>query len=297
MRNLFSIAILLSLMVPGAARASVDADASMPSDARIKLLMYDETDVYTINTRYGYQTNIVFAPNEEIETISVGDRSVWQIIPAGNRLFIRPMDENITTNMTIITNKHSYQFDLNSVSAEKAKGNIYVAKFVYKDEKKKQETPPEPPASAPVPPAASEPVATETKTTYVPVPSPFGYSPSVPSPGSAEKSDKPKTEPTVGAGQEHGDSTSPFNYNYTYSGSDDAAPLQVYDDAHSTFIKFRSLSDPSPSVTTVNADGTETAVPFTSKDNYLQVSTVAGELVVRKNDGTVHIFNENTNPR
>src|SRR5690349_19344959 len=136
MRKYLSIAIVFAGVTHGAAWAD-DVDAPLPSDERIKLLAYDESDVYTITTRYGYQTNIVFGPSEEIETISVGDHSMWQIIPSGNRLFIRPMEEDVTTNMTVLTSKHSYQFDLKSVPGDKTAGNIYVAMFVYKDEKKR----------------------------------------------------------------------------------------------------------------------------------------------------------------
>lgn len=168
-------------------------DDSFAGDRRIKLLMYDEADVYTITTRYGYQTNIVFAPQEEIELISVGDRSMWQIIPSGNRMFIRPMDEDVTTNMTVLTNKHSYQFDLKSVAGDKTTGNIYVAKFVYPDHKKDAPSFAAPqysgvPAMAPAPaqmPAAMapapEPVAPPVvQSAAPPGNSPFGVGPSVP---------------------------------------------------------------------------------------------------------------------
>lgn len=110
------------------------ASGSSSSDQRIKQLAYNEGDVYTITTKYGYQTNIVFSAKEDIETISVGDKSVWQIIPSGNRIFIRPMEEDVITNMTVLTNKHSYQFDLKSLGPAQSEGNIYVATFVYPDE-------------------------------------------------------------------------------------------------------------------------------------------------------------------
>ena len=110
--------------------AKTSETLQVEENSRIKLLSYDESNVFVIRTKYGYQTNIVFSPQEEIQTISVGDRSLWQIIPAGNRLFIRPLTENITTNMTLITNKHSYEFDLKSVDNGN-ESNIYVAKFVY----------------------------------------------------------------------------------------------------------------------------------------------------------------------
>lgn len=108
----------------------------MPADRRIKTLRYDPDDVFVIYTLYGYQTNIEMAPEEQVQTISMGDRSLWQIIPARNRMFIRPMDDNVATNMTVITNLRSYQFDLKSGKGalEDNKQTIYVARFTYPEE-------------------------------------------------------------------------------------------------------------------------------------------------------------------
>jgi len=133
------IVFFTAVAVVGLAQAAM-ADSSDPlnsSDKRIQIMPYEETEVYTITTRYGYQTNIVFGPNEEVETISVGDRSPWQIIPSGNRIFIRPMQEDVITNMTVLTNKHSYQFDLKSLAMDITEGNIYVAQFAYQKRKSK----------------------------------------------------------------------------------------------------------------------------------------------------------------
>ena len=129
MRNIFPAVFFVTLLfISGGAQAQEVYDSS---DSRIKTLNYNDSSVYTISTKFGYQTSIVFERGEEIETISVGDRSLWQIIPSGNRIFIRPMDENVITNMTVLTNKRSYQFDLKALSIEKSDLPIYVARFAY----------------------------------------------------------------------------------------------------------------------------------------------------------------------
>jgi len=269
MRHFFSIALLLLLWTYTGANAWAD---DVPGDSRIKLLKYDETDVYTITTRYGYQTSIVFAPNEDIETISVGDRSVWQIIPGGNRLFIRPMDEDVTTNMTILTNKHSYQFDLKSLSAEQTKGNIYVAKFIYPDEKK---------ITTPfVIPKSAAPAAADA------VQAPFESSPSA-APVQAEAATAPNEPPAHNA--------SSNNYHYTYAGTDDLAPLQVYDDGNVTYIKYHP--GPMPKLFIVGSDGSVRPTHYTVEGPYLLVGTVAAEIVMTSGDSTVHVYNETLNPR
>ncbi len=136
MRRAFFIRIvflLLAACLPPAAMA----DTPIVTDSRIKTFVYNPNEVFTITTHYGYQSNIEFGDKETIDTVSVGDRVAWQIIPAGRRLFIRAMEENAHTNMTIVTNLRAYQFDLRSSSADAVFGSeelTYVVRFFYPEE-------------------------------------------------------------------------------------------------------------------------------------------------------------------
>lgn len=251
----------ISDIVKDSKPAPSNPDPTSNDDRRIKLLPYEETSVYTITTRYGYQTNIVFAPNEEVETISVGDRSPWQIIPAGNRIFIRPMEEEVITNMTVLTNKHSYQFDLKSLGSDKPEGNIYVAQFVYKDNRK-----------SPPP--------------YAGTPATYGNYPAAPPPMVAT-GNAPSAPPATPGHP---------NYNYTYAGADALAPLQVYDDGQFTYIKYPSMLDPIPSVFIVSPSGVEMPANFNVNDNVLRIQGIAPQITLKNKENTVHIFNENLNP-
>ncbi|MBI1276435.1 hypothetical protein GC177_10785, partial [bacterium] len=125
------------LLIAGVAMAASGAQAqSMTTDSRIKTLIYDPNEVYAITTHYGYQSNIEFDRNERILTISVGDLVSWQIIPADTHLFIRALSEDAHTNMTIITDKRSYQFDLFAKPLKNAGSRdlAYVVRFYYPDE-------------------------------------------------------------------------------------------------------------------------------------------------------------------
>jgi type IV secretion system protein VirB9 len=281
-------------------------------DGRIKVLPYDETDVYTITTKPGYQTNVVFSRTEEIETISVGDRSFWQIIPAGNRMFIRPMDEDVTTNMTVITNLRSYQFDLTSIPADSKEGNIYVAKFVY---------PPKKPKTAPLgiaAPAGIVPAAPQAMPPMEPIPASVAPAPAVApvanvtpnlpptlSPPPCVPPDCKPTEFYASSSTFKAPSVTPSgpgitqpmnpNFNYTYSGPDEISPLQVYDDGKSTYIMYRA--QPLPSVYLVDSNKQEQPVNYYVKDNYMVVDNVASEMVLKSNGRTVRIYNELLNPQ
>ena len=127
------LAILLMLATPAAANAA----RPIVTDSRIKTFVYNANEVFSLTTHYGYQANVEFGEKEEIETLSVGDRVGWQIVPAGRRLFIRAMEENAHTNMTVVTNLRAYQFDLRSSSSDAVFGSeelTYVVRFYYPEE-------------------------------------------------------------------------------------------------------------------------------------------------------------------
>ncbi|RTK93107.1 MAG: hypothetical protein EKK61_01710 [Rickettsiales bacterium] len=108
-------------------------DDPIITDSRIKTYIYSPNDIYLLVLHYGFQSHIEFAKNESIETITLGDSYAWKITPLGNKLFIKPLERNIRTNMTIITNKKTYQFDI--IAQELESGNekdlVYVVRFQY----------------------------------------------------------------------------------------------------------------------------------------------------------------------
>lgn len=137
MGNLLRALIVSLLMVCTAltAQAAAIAPKGKPIalDSRIKTYIYSENEVFRLVIHYGYQTSIEFADGEEIQTISVGNNYAWQITPVGRRLFIKPLEENISTNMTILTNKRSYQFDIESrlLSYASDEELVYVVRFFF----------------------------------------------------------------------------------------------------------------------------------------------------------------------
>ena len=110
-----------------------EEDIPITRDSRIKTYIYNPNEVYMLVLHQGYQSHIEFSQGELIDTISLGDSYAWKITPLGHRLFIRPLENNIKTNMTIITNRRAYQFDLISKEMEQGKENelVYQIKFFY----------------------------------------------------------------------------------------------------------------------------------------------------------------------
>ncbi|WP_322498393.1 TrbG/VirB9 family P-type conjugative transfer protein [Lyticum sinuosum] len=111
-------------------------DAPISTDSRIKTMIYSENEVFPIVLHYGYQTSIDFGKGEVIQTYSVGSTYAWQFSIVGRTMFIKPLEENIITNMTIITNKRRYYFELISKSFVSAMDSdvAYAIRFFYPDE-------------------------------------------------------------------------------------------------------------------------------------------------------------------
>lgn len=103
---------------------------------RIKIINYTPNTVFKFVGHYEFQSIIEFAQDEEIETISMGTPTPWLIVPAGNRIFLKPVEDNATTNMTVITNKRMYFFEMHAEEATSVNDDNlnFVVKFVYPDQ-------------------------------------------------------------------------------------------------------------------------------------------------------------------
>lgn len=257
------------------------AQVPIVTDSRIKTFVYNENEVFTILTHYGYQSNIELGANEEIETVSVGDRVGWQIISTGRRLFIRAMEENAHTNMTVVTNKRAYQFDLRSSGQQAllpSEELVYVVRFYYPDEPGKM-----PPA--PVVSAADIVGSNFATSAAAPLPAPVGATPLSPTtPTSAASAASLNAAPIS--------PTSTINYNYTFAGPQSAAPLKIYDDGRATYFKLHSATE-RPQVAVIAASGEEMSVPTNvTADGVAVVNVVAPRFAIKNNGARVVVYNE-----
>ena len=139
MRILKLVTLFFLVFVPLTAN-SAQQPRFLGTEKKFRSYVYNPNDVYLYIGHYTYQGFIEFEGGETISTISMGNPSLWIFEHLGNRLFLKPVGEdNSETNMTVITNKRIYHFEL---IAKEAKGIndkdlIFVAKFVYPDEKDK----------------------------------------------------------------------------------------------------------------------------------------------------------------
>lgn len=110
-----------------------------PVDSRIRTVVYNPHDVVDIKGHYFIQTVIKFSPDEIINEYAVGENE-WRIRhdESGHKLWIKPLTLNSRTNLTVVTNKRTYYFNLTASekhSFDKKSNNVaYAVEFVYPDE-------------------------------------------------------------------------------------------------------------------------------------------------------------------
>jgi type IV secretion system protein VirB9 len=134
-----SLAALVSSVLLIATTPSQGALVPRPGsgDPRIYVVDYDPAQVVELRATMGYQTFIEFSSDEHIENVAVGDATGWQITPnrAANLLFVKPLNNVPTTNMTVVTNYRRYSFEL-SVRPHAPAGDksiVYTLRFQYPD--------------------------------------------------------------------------------------------------------------------------------------------------------------------
>jgi len=133
------LAVIFSVLIPAAAHATRESHP-IQVDHRVQLIMYQPDAVYKFTGHYRYESSIEFEEGEEIKTISMGDSTAWMMNPSGNRLFLKPTEQDATTNMTLITNKRVYLFELHARETDNIddKNMVFIMRFVYPDNNQTQ---------------------------------------------------------------------------------------------------------------------------------------------------------------
>lgn len=124
--------MLACLLLAGPAYA-VREPKSVLADHRVRVVTYHPDVVYKFTGHYRYQSSIEFAPDEEIRTISMGDSTGWMLNPSGNRLFLKPVEQDATTNVTLLTDKRIYLFELHARETDNIadENMVFIMRFIY----------------------------------------------------------------------------------------------------------------------------------------------------------------------
>jgi P-type conjugative transfer protein VirB9 len=92
--------------------------------------------VFPIILHNGFHTHIDLPKNEHIQLITLGNLADWEIENKENKIFLQTHSKNAKTNMTIITSKRTYEFEL--IARPHTNENdyelAYAIKFFYPEE-------------------------------------------------------------------------------------------------------------------------------------------------------------------
>jgi type IV secretion system protein VirB9 len=233
------------------------AENPMPIDSRIKTLIYSPNEIFQIKFMVGYRSIIELQQDEEVSLISFGDPIPWNIKVLGRRIFIKPTDPGVKTNMTLITNKRTYLMEIaSSESPDDFDDKVaYIVRFFY------------PNVNIDMPPVKKD----------------------------ISINEKVKKVSQIAANSlSLTANNNEMNFNYTYAGeAKEILPNKIFDNGNSTYFKFKG--EIIPNINAIATNGTEINLKLHISGEYVVVNSVERQFVLRdKNtDNFLCIFNEN----
>ena len=233
---------------------SFSEEIPVTTDSRIKTLVYNVNEIHQLKFHYGYQSYIEFAENEKIETISIGESFAWRLTPMGQRLFVRPLEVSAHTNMTIITNKRTYHFDIRSgeYDGKIDEELVYVVRFYYPEVLEEVVRTPVT-KMANLQPPDNKRVALKPK--FEGLPSKRNI---------YDRVDKEYSEILKGGSQR--------NFDYKIIGeSYDIMPKKVFNDKNRTYLQFKNGNLVIPSIFAVDIFGNERPLNYIIEDDFVVV--------------------------
>ncbi len=236
------LGVVCSILGGSGANAAIDSRA-LPIDPRVRVVPYQSDQVFRMDGHYRYQSAIEFEKDEEIKTISMGDSTAWMINPSGSRLFLKPVENDATTNMTLITNKRLYLFELRAREAADISdpNMVFIMRFTYNDK--------------------NDGIGSHS------------YLDAVPDPDFENEPGK-------------------YNASYTISGSDEVAPLRIFDDGEFTYFQFADKNAEVPAFYWVADDDSEAMINYRTRGDYIVIERVSARFTLRHGNDIVCVFNE-----
>lgn len=237
--------ILITLFVPLLAFAELTPNKGS-YDPRVRVVDYNPLEVIKLSTFYGVSTHIQFADGETIKDLAVGDDQAWNVKPRGNNLFIKPQATKADTNITVITDKRSYQFAL-VVQPRQIKDStawadphlIFSLRFRYPEEE------------------AAKIAASDRK--------------------DAAKARLSEVKTKLSDATKEGS-----NFDYWVAGSEEISPTAARDDGRFIYLSFTNNRD-MPAVYSVDEEGNEALINTNVIDgNTIVIQRLVARLILRK---------------
>ncbi|TQK07824.1 TrbG/VirB9 family P-type conjugative transfer protein [Herbaspirillum sp. SJZ107] len=130
------LSCLTALTLLSTAHAAQEPEPSK-GDPRIRYVTYDPNNVVLIYSKVGASLLIQFQPDEQLVDMVGGDVDAWGAAStkARNGIFLKPAAVLPETNIQVITNRRTYNFEVKL--APKGKPNYLTVRFRYPDDERK----------------------------------------------------------------------------------------------------------------------------------------------------------------
>ena len=119
------------------ALALLSPTGTMAADHRIRTVDFAGDEVVRLEGCVNFQTMVTFGTGEQIQNVGLGDANQWQVMPnkRADLLFVKPILPQAFSNMTVVTDRHSYSFELRSASDAACRHGdvVYDLRFHYDD--------------------------------------------------------------------------------------------------------------------------------------------------------------------
>lgn len=229
----------------------------------VRTVPYNPLNVVRVVATPTTSTQIVFAPDEEVTQVSVGDDAAWLVEPTGNMVFVKPAEVRAPTNATVVTrradgSRRSYQLRLVAAragggDADGEGGATFALAFTY-------------PGDA----AAARSAAAQRNAAL-----------------GLERAAQQRLALAWADG--------PRNWRYVAQGSAMLEPTSVSDNGRVTAFRFPGNMR-LPTIYTVAPDGSETVVPTQQVGDVTVVQTTAQQFVLRDGREALRIVNQAFDP-
>ena len=119
-KKILAAGIMAGLLAGGTAYAQKPVYVSEDAEKVGSRLTFDYLDdsLFHVNTQVGYVTDIELKPGETVTYIAGGDTTRWMIdksmVANVQHIYIKPTAKDITTNVIVNTNLHSYRLEVSS---------------------------------------------------------------------------------------------------------------------------------------------------------------------------------------
>jgi hypothetical protein len=88
----FALMVVLPLVLAGTGVEALQTPRGHAQDDRVRAIVYDPYNVTKIVGVIRTSTQVMFADDEEIAHVALGDAVAWEVAPAGNILFLKPRE-------------------------------------------------------------------------------------------------------------------------------------------------------------------------------------------------------------